>query len=233
MSGRILATALLVALAAAVIGNAAAAASAADRCRDEARLGHVGACQAALVEKPGDVALRRHLALAQLVAGDEDGSLMTWQDIARERPDDAEAQFDYGMILITLRQFEAGAGVLDRTMALDPDHRDAHFAAGLINAQLGRREAAFVAIRRAAELGSELAMFELSEYYRLGYGTAIDRVEAFRWLEAAAETGHVLAMEMLVETYLAGGYDIAPDDSLAEEWARRARDERSRLPDPE
>jgi len=195
-------------------------------CAEGASKGAVEPCRDALDALPGNVEVRRNLAFGLLVAGQEAESLATYEAIAEERPNDAIAQFDYGVTLIALHHYEPGADALARAIQLDPNHLDAQLAAGIIFTQLGRREQAFDATRRAAELGSDLAMYELSEFYRLGYGTKRNDSEAFRWLLAAAGSDHVAAIDKVVEIYLNGGYGITPDAMQAEEWAWRGREVR-------
>ncbi len=221
-----LATAVFVALAG---PQATARADTAARCAAEAPTGVVDNCRIALEGSPADIELRRLLAQGLLVAGDEAGSLAAYEALAIDHADDPRAQYEYGVTLIALQHYNHGADLMARAIALDPDYLEAQLAGSIIFVQVGRKEEAFAALTRAAALGSELAMFELAETYRLGYGTDRDPDAALHWLIKAAENGHITAMERLAAVYLDGGYGVAPDDALAEKWAVEAQAARQAL----
>ncbi|HWE95731.1 MAG TPA: tetratricopeptide repeat protein [Tepidisphaeraceae bacterium] len=65
-------------------------------------------------------------------------------------------------------------------------------------------EAAFALMRRAALMGSSVAMAEFGDMNRSGEGTESDLRRAFQWYESAAraESGH--GMQMLANAYLTG-----------------------------
>ena len=198
-------------------------------CRSEAQAGQLDNCRIALAANPGDISIRRLIAHGLLVVGDEAGSLGEFEALANEFPDDARAQYDYGVTLVALHHYAHGADILVRAVTLDPEFLDAQIAASIILAQVGRQEEAFTALSKAAALGSDTAMYELSESYRIGYGVKMDEAAAFLWLTRAAEAGHVAAMDKLVEIYLEGGYGIEPSDTRAEAWAMRAHRRREGL----
>lgn len=183
----------------------------------------IQSCQAALANAPDDLLLRQRLAYGLLAAGAESESLDLYRELSLERPDDAAAQYDYGVTLIALHRYADGATVLARATALDPNNVNAHFASAIVFAELNLPLDAFNATLRAAELGSILAMYDLFLFYRDGYGIEPNQDESFRWLLTAAEHDHVAAMDRVVETYLNGGYGIRPDHKRAEKWAWRAR----------
>jgi TPR repeat protein len=59
-------------------------------------------------------------------------------------------------------------------------------------------------MKLAASLGNADAMIELGFDYRDGIGTAVDRAEAAKWYERAAERGDATATELLGEAFLSG-----------------------------
>ncbi len=75
---------------------------------------------------------------------------------------------------------------------------------------------------RAADLGSEHAMFNLGNCYENGDGVAKDAEKAVVWFQRAAEKGNANAMCMLGWRFENGG--VAKDAKKAVEWYQRAAD---------
>lgn len=82
-------------------------------------------------------------------------------------------------------------------------------------------DGAFSNFQQAAQMGYPVAMNNLSVCYAKGYGTPVNRVEAFRWMKEAAEQGYPDAYYPLAQKYRLG--DGTPMDlETALVWAKRA-----------
>lgn len=83
---------------------------------------------------------------------------------------------------------------------------------------------AFSNFQQAAQMGYPVAMNNLSVCYAKGYGTAVNRVEAFYWMKAAAEKGYPPSYYPLARKYCLG--DGTPMDlEIALVWAKLALQE--------
>ncbi len=65
-------------------------------------------------------------------------------------------------------------------------------------------EGAFSNFQQASQMGYAVAMNNLSVCYAKGYGTAVNRVEAFRWMKEASEKGYVESYYSLAQKYRLG-----------------------------
>jgi hypothetical protein len=104
----------------------------------------------------------------------------------------------------------------------------------------GKVAEAFPLLARAAKAGLEDAEFRISRCYLEGLGVPASRVEGARWLERAANHGHVEAQTMLAALCINGLVSVAsasgpdslfaneptttPDFASALKWARAAAD---------
>jgi TPR repeat protein len=75
--------------------------------------------------------------------------------------------------------------------------------------------------KRAAELGSSDALFELFLYHETGAGTAKDSAGAFEYLTRAADAGHDRAMYNLA-AFFATGRGVPKDFVEAARWYRKS-----------
>lgn len=143
--------------------------------------------------------------------------------IAQLRPDDWAAQYDYAGTLGFVRRYQDAIIPIRRAIALRPNYIPSYQAAALIFTMMGRHADAAVQTRKAAELGSAVAMFDMVRYYVEGLGVEKSDAEAFRWTKQAAESGHLLAMREMIEIFLEGRYGQIPNDTEAINWATRHR----------
>lgn len=72
-----------------------------------------------------------------------------------------------------------------------------------------------------ARLGDDRAMFTLVGMYQDGRGTLQDDAQALYWLKRAAESGHLVAMDMLSLAYEEGSFGVAKDPAQADHWRER------------
>lgn len=197
--------------------------SAVDECIDRADEGIVEICGRATEQRPKDPAVLRGYARSLIAIGSFDAAVRVQQRILDLRPDDWSANYDLAGTLGFVRRYSEALPPMLHAVQLRPDHIPGHQAAAVIYEILGLHKEAVAETRRAADLGSVLAMFDMVRYYETGLGVPADTATAFRWLKRAAENGHVYAMRRMIDVYLEGGYGQAPDDAEAEAWASRHR----------
>jgi TPR repeat protein len=183
----------------------------------------VAACGKALVAAPGDLALRRALARAYLDVGDGPGATGEYGALAADRPDDAEAWFDYGLALATDNRLKEAAVAVDRALKLNPDDRQIRKLAVLAYEGVGRHADAYAASLWLADLGDAIAMYDVAVWLMEGRGVDADPPAAVPWFKRAAEAGHAGAMAALARIYAEGLHGQARDPAAAAEWAKKAQ----------
>lgn len=171
---------------------------------------------------PAGAADDAETALALLRNQDYDRAIEVYRRIARAQPDNARAQYDLAAALGFLRRYPEAVEPIEAAIRLAPDLVLAHQAASIIYANNRDPARAFEASLRAAELGEITAMFELVWMYRDGRGVDPSDAKALAWARRAAENGHVGAMDLLVDTYLNGGFGVTSDLERAGHWAKTA-----------
>lgn len=157
---------------------------------------------------------------------DQKGAVEAWARAAGRGV--AEAQFRLGMA------YHYGDGVgQDRQaaahwfdLAARQDHPSAANMIGLYlrNGYGGLAQDSKAAnewYRRGAELGDDVAAFNLGSAYSDGDGVARDRTLGARYLQQAAELNNLSAQELLIWRF-AEGDGVARDDRVAALWAERA-----------
>jgi len=204
-----------------------AAPSAVERCAASARSGDVAACREAAALQPDDLAVRRHLALSLLIAGDYEESINLYRSVTLVRPDDAGAQYDLASALGFIRMYDDAVEPIEAAIRLRPDHVESYRFAAIVYMNLGRKTDAARATIKSAELGEITSMYDLVQFYRDGSGVEVDPKRALFWARRAADAGHVGAMALMTRVYLEGLYGEAPDEATARDWA--ARERRARL----
>ncbi len=180
------------------------------------------ACTKATEAAPKDLELRRALARALMDVGDGVGGTGEYGAIAKDRPDDPQAWFDYGTALATDYRFGEAAKAIERALKLDPGHRGAHKIAVLAYERAGRHEEAYAISLRLAGMGDAIGMYDVAESLLEGRGVAADPPASVPWFRRAAEAGHFGAMAKLAKIYGEGLYGQPRDAVQAAEWARRA-----------
>jgi uncharacterized protein len=201
--------------------------SLAERCADGAPRGDFRICAAAVEAAPADALLRRLYAQSLARAADYDGSFAQYREITRLTPSDGRAHYEYAWMLAFVRRYAEAVEPIERSMRLQPTHAESYRAATIIYQIIKRPEDVFRVSLAGARLGDPIAMFDTFDCYAEGRGTAKNNVQAFVWLEKAAEAGHVTAMDRLADVFLNGGLGRSPDGKKAEEWATKARVARS------
>ncbi len=188
--------------------------------------GAVAACEKAVRDNPGDIAIQRDLAKSFIAVGDFDSAVEIYRKIAAARPDDARAYADLGGALGFVRRYVEAVAPMETVMRLTPDDVGAYRAAAVVYLQVGRAVDAVQVTRRAATLGDPIAMFDLYGFYRDGVGVAVDQAEALTWAARAAEKGHLGALDLMVRVYLEGLMGERIDEDRAKAWAWKFRNAR-------
>lgn len=210
--------------------SAAPAQTSAELCARTARSGNIDACQAALAADRRDLASRRHLAHAYLARNDYENMARVHGEIVALAPDDHRTHYDFAAALAAFWRIEEAIEPLAIALRLKPDDGPTLRLAAILYDANRRFEDSFVVIKRAAEAGDRLQMFELAARYRDGQGTSADPAASLHWLTRAAESGHVTAMVRLRDLYATGGTGLTADAAKAAYWDERQRREGSAPP---
>lgn len=223
--GRVNAGRILLLAAALTLGSAFPifAMTPAERCAAAVPAGIVDACRKALAQQPDDIGILRNLARAQIEAADFDGAVDTYERIAALRPNDPQAHEDLAGTLGFIRQYERAAREMERVLDLRTPRPADYRVLAIMYSYLNNPGLAAQMTRLAADMGDPIAMFDLREYYRDGFGVKKDLAAAVAWTERAAETGHLGAMALLIDVYLNGLYGQAVDEDRAVRWAEKLR----------
>lgn len=101
---------------------------------------------------------------------------------------------------------------------------EAAYEAGIEARDAGDEEAAAEHFRRAAELGSDEAAFQLAIMYEHGRGVAASMRRAMEWYHQAAEAGNEKAQFNLAHLY-ATGRNMDKDAAEAAKWYRKSAEQ--------
>ncbi len=85
------------------------------------------------------------------------------------------------------------------------------------------RGIAAVFCRELADLGDEKAMYNMGYMCFHGWGGEQDSNSCIKWLEKAAENGHLRSAKMLYKIYSKGMFGITPDEEKASYWSNFAQ----------
>ncbi|MGE0735795.1 MAG: tetratricopeptide repeat protein [Alphaproteobacteria bacterium] len=194
----------------------------AETCRTGLGRTAVDACKAAIQSEPANIELRRALARAFSRNADYGGAAETYRDITLVAPQDPRGFYEYAAYLAFVRRYTDAVDPAEKAMALRPDNLPAYRLAAIVYSMVERPTDAFRVSLEAAKLGDSISMYEVAEYYADGTGTKVDPRRALEWMEKAAISGHVTAMDRMTEIYLDGKLGAPVDGKKAELWATRA-----------
>lgn len=147
-------------------------------------------------------------------------AIATYITIAEQTPDDPRSHYDVAGIMVFLRMYNDAIPRVNSAIALDPDNVLYHELVALSYMQMERFDEAFQATRNGAKLGDMKAMYTLSGMYEHGRGTTASPDKALHWLEQAARSGHMGAMDAMSRVYRDGLYGVAPDPVRQQEWEK-------------
>lgn len=213
----------LVALSSSLALPALAAESWHQRCADATPAESVRPCEEALIDDPNDLLALKRLGDFYLGNSGEWRAIELYSRRILLDPESPEAYFDHAAALATMWYFAEASPSMHQALALDRTNLQHHRLASIIFEQSGELEAAFAAHLALAEAGVEIGMYDLAKDYDDGQGTNKDPAAALRWYRAAAESGHVAAMERLAEGLEAGRFGLPPDPAAAASWREAAK----------
>jgi TPR repeat protein len=147
-------------------------------------------------------------------------AIATYITIAEQTPGDPRSHYDVAGIMVFLRMYNEAIPRVNRAISLDPDNALYHELAALSYMQMERFDEAFEATRKGAQLGDIKAMYTLSGMYEHGRGTTASPARALHWLEQAASSGHMGAMDAMARVYRNGLYGVDPDPARQQEWEK-------------
>lgn len=98
------------------------------------------------------LAYRPDLAFALAQAGYFGEALEVYRDVAEDRPDDAEVQYNFGNLLFGAQDLDGAASAFEAAVSLTPGFADAHGNLGSVRHAQRRYEDAAAAFRRALEI---------------------------------------------------------------------------------
>ncbi len=163
----------------------------------------------------------RGLAKILLSQARFDEAVEAYTLIADAIPEDAAAHYDLAGALAFIRRYAEAIDAVERAIALDDSDARFYELAAVSHQQLSQFSEAFEATRRGAELGDIKAMYTLAGMYEHGRGTESSDPHARRWLERAADGGHLGAMDAMIRVYRDGLYGQPRNLERAAEWQAR------------
>lgn len=135
-------------------------------------------------------------------------------------PDD-----DYKLGAKNLAQGDLVTAMTHLRKAADAGHAPAQALYGQILDRSDSDEEAVAYFRKSAEQGNPDGQFGLGSMLASSQGAARDLAAARKWIAAAAEQGHKLAINELALAHLTGGLGFAGEirnDQESQRWIRRA-----------
>lgn len=206
-----------------LLAGSAAAQDWPSRCRDEALRGLTAACERAIEAQPSDPELHALLGQAYFARGEyRDGLEILRQAIAASNGA-PEYRYRFAGYAALINEYEQAAAELGPALAARPD--DARSWALLADCYRFMKDGprALQASRRAAELGDPAEAYALAGQYASGDGVARDAKLEQSWLERAARSGYVAAMQDLASLYGTGRPGIPRDPAKQRYWEMAAR----------
>jgi|GEM_PF-3171967 len=193
------------------------------RCEAGKQFGEIAACERAQEERPNDPQILRSLGNAYFHADRFLESHQAYQSALRLTPRDAGLHYEYASLLVLVNEYTEGVREAETAVRLAPDHRASWSLLATCYRYMNQPQAALKATRRAAELGDRREAYALAHYHATGQEGAVrDPLLEMRWLERAAQAGHVEAMEDLSQLYAQGRPGIAPNSDKSRYWHKRA-----------
>lgn len=120
----------------------------------------IGPLERATTLDPSDEDGWNALALARYHSGDPDGSIATFRRGLEHVPGSRTLELGLAAALVNTRRFEEALAVYDGVIARDPRFAAAHVGRALLLDELGRRDEALAAFRRAVEVADDPVPYE-------------------------------------------------------------------------
>lgn len=192
-------------------------------CRVEARRGLTKACEAAIAKQPRDPALHALLGEAHFASGFYGEGLQALRQAIALSDGAAEYRYRFAGYAALINDYPQAAAELELLVKAEPDHVKAWALLADCYRFMKDRPQVVRASRRAAELGDAAEAYALGVRYGSGDGIAADFREEQRWLERAAQSGYVAAMQELARFYAEGRPGVPADPGRQRQWEDAAR----------
>lgn len=192
-------------------------------CRAEAQRGLTKACEAAIAQQPRDPALHALLGEAHFASGLYGEGLKAFRQAIAVSNGKAEYRYLFAGYAALINDYPQAAAELELLVKATPDHVKAWSLLADCYRYMKDKPQAVRASRRAAELGDAAEAYALGVRYGSGDGVPADMREELRWLERAAQSGYVAAMQELARLYAEGRPGLPPDPAQQGRWEDAAR----------
>lgn len=192
-------------------------------CREEAQRGLTKACEAAIARQPRDPALYSLLGEAHFASGFYGDGLQAFRQAIALSNGKAEYRYRYAGYAALINEYPQAAAELELLVKDEPNHVKAWSLLADCYRYMKDKPQAVRAGRHAAELGDPAEAYALGVRYGSGDGVAPDMREELRWLERAASSGYVAAMQELARLYAEGRPGLPPDAAKQRQWEDAAR----------
>ncbi|MFN4311085.1 MAG: tetratricopeptide repeat protein [Ferrovibrio sp.] len=211
------------ALGAALLALPATAQDLRTQCRDEAQRGLTKACEAAIAKQPRDPALHALLGEAYFASGFYGDGLAALRQAIAMSNGAADYRYRFAGYAALINEYPQAAAELERLVQDNPDHVKAWTLLADCYRYLKNKPQALRAGLRAAELGDAAEAYALGMRYGSGDGVATDPRQELHWLERAANSGYVAAMQELARLHAEGRPGLPPDAAKQRQWEDAAR----------
>lgn len=192
-------------------------------CQAEARRGLTAACQAAIAERPGDAELHALLGEAHFASGFYAEGLAALRQSIQVSGGGAEYRYRFAAHAALIREYPQAARELELAVAVHSDDRRSWALLADCYRYMKDKDQSLRASLRAAELGDAAEAYALAARFATGDGVVADFGAERRWLERAAQSGYVAAMQDLADLYARGRPGTPPDPRKQQYWEAEAR----------
>lgn len=196
----------------------AAAQDWAARCRAEAPRGLTAGCQKALESNPRDPELHALLGQAYFAASFYGEGLQSFREAIAVSNGAPEYRYRFAAFAALINEYVQAADELELAVAAKPKDVKAWTLMADCYRYMKNDAKALRAGRAAAELGDPAEAYALAARFATGKGVARDPKEELRWLEKAARSGYVAAMQDLAELYKDGRPGVPADAAKQRYW---------------
>lgn len=192
-------------------------------CREEAQRGLTKACEAAIARQPRDPVLHSLLGEAYFASGFYGEGLKAFRQAIALSNGKAEYRYRYAGYAALINEYPQAAAELELLVKDEPKHVKAWSLLADCYRYMKDKPQAVRAGRKAAELGDAAEAYALGVRYGNGDGVPADVKEELRWLERAAQSGYVAAMQELARLHAEGRPGLPPDAEKQRQWEDAAR----------
>lgn len=191
-------------------------------CHREADRGQTAACERAIAARPQDAELHALLGQAYFASGFYPEGLQAFRQAIRASKGDPGYRYRFAGYAALVNEYPQAAKELELAVLDTP--KDARLWTLLADCYRFMKDKPKVlrASRQAAELGDTAEAYALALYYGNSEEAEVNPKEELRWMERAAKSGHVAAMQDLARLYAEGRPGIPPDPEKQKYWKDKA-----------